>query len=113
MKQIVIVGLGLIGGSIAMALEGFEDYELVGVVRSDATRDYAVAHGVCDRITQDAGAVIPTADVVWLCQHPGGIAAFLNQYKDQFKAGALVTDVCGIKTEIGRASCRERVFRAV
>ena len=35
MKQIVIVGLGLIGGSIAMALEGFEDYELVGVVRSD------------------------------------------------------------------------------
>ena len=99
-KQIVIVGLGLIGGSLAMALKGFEDCELVGVVRSDATRDYAVEHGVCDRITQDAAEVLPTADVVWLCQHPGGIVAFLNQYKDQFKPGALVTDVCGIKTAI-------------
>lgn len=99
-KQIVIVGLGLIGGSLAMALKGFEDCELVGVVRSDATRDYAVEHGVCDRITQDAAEVLPTADVVWLCQHPGGIVSFLDQYKDQFKPGALVTDVCGIKTAI-------------
>lgn len=103
-KQIVIVGLGLIGGSIAMALKDFEDYELVGVVRSDSTRDYAVEHGVCDRITQDAAEVIPTADVVWLCQHPGGIVDFLNQYKDQFKPGALVTDVCGIKTAIMEAA---------
>ena len=30
-KQIAIIGLGLIGGSMAMALRGFEDYELVGV----------------------------------------------------------------------------------
>jgi prephenate dehydrogenase len=103
-KQIVIVGLGLIGGSIAMALKGFEDCELVGVVRSDATRDYAVEHGVCDRITQNAAEVIPTADVVWLCQHPGAIVDFLNQYKDQFKPGALVTDVCGIKTAIMEAA---------
>lgn len=103
-KQIVIVGLGLIGGSIAMALKGFEDCELVGVVRSDSTRDYAVEHGVCDRITQNAAEVIPTADVVWLCQHPGGIVDFLNQYKDRFKPGALVTDVCGIKTAIMEAA---------
>ena len=30
-KRIAIIGLGLIGGSMAMALKGFEDYEIVGV----------------------------------------------------------------------------------
>ena len=36
-KQIAIIGLGLIGGSMAMALRGFEDYELVGVDRDPDT----------------------------------------------------------------------------
>lgn len=105
MKQkIVIVGLGLIGGSLAMALEGFEDCELVGVVRSDATRDYAVAHRICHRITQDAGEVLPDADVVWLCLHPQGILDFMQEHRAEFKPGALVTDVCGIKTAIMEGS---------
>ena len=42
MKQrtIVIVGLGLIGGSLAAALKGFEDSYLIGVVRRQETADY-------------------------------------------------------------------------
>ena len=36
-KQILIVGLGLIGGSLALALREFEDYLVVGCVRSRAT----------------------------------------------------------------------------
>ena len=43
MKKILIVGLGLIGGSLAMALRGFEDFEVVGAVRSQATYDKAEA----------------------------------------------------------------------
>lgn len=99
-KQIVIVGLGLIGGSLAMALKGFEDYELVGVDCSEATLDYAREHGVCDRVVPDAAQVLPTADVVWLCQHPQGILDFMKEHRVQFKPGALVTDVCGIKSAI-------------
>lgn len=99
-KQIVIVGLGLIGGSLAMALEGFEDCELVGVVRSDSTRDYAVEHHVCHRVTRNAAEVLPTADVVWLCQHPQGILDFMAEHREEFKPGALVADVCGVKTAI-------------
>ena len=103
-KQIVIVGLGLIGGSLAMALKGFEDCELVGVERSEDARRYAEEHGVCDRVVRDADEVLPTADVVWLCLHPGGIVNFLERYRDQFKPGALVTDVCGVKTAIREAA---------
>lgn len=99
-KQIVIVGLGLIGGSLAMALEGFEGWELIGVDCAQATLDYARAHGVCDRVVSDAAEVLPQADVVWLCQHPQGILDFLEEHRAAFKPGALVTDVCGIKSAI-------------
>ena len=42
-KIIAVVGLGLIGGSVAAALRGFEDYEVVGVVRRQEAADYAMA----------------------------------------------------------------------
>ena len=46
MKQtMLIVGLGLIGGSLALALKGFEDFEIVGVDVSQPTLRYAAEHG--------------------------------------------------------------------
>ncbi len=99
-KTVAVVGLGLIGGSIAMALAGFEDYEIVGAVRSQSTYDFAVSHGVCDRVTMDAAQAVREADVVWLCLPPEAILDFLRDHRDDFKAGGVVTDVCGIKTAI-------------
>ncbi|MCC8181690.1 MAG: prephenate dehydrogenase/arogenate dehydrogenase family protein [Clostridiales bacterium] len=99
-KIIAVVGLGLIGGSLAAALRGFEDYTVVGVVRRQETADYAVSHEVCDRVTLDPMEVLPEADVVWLCMNPQGIVDYMARYRDVFRAGALVTDVGGIKTAI-------------
>ena len=99
-KTIVIVGLGLIGGSLAIALKGFEDYEIVGVDVSQPTLRFAAEHGVGDRVTGEAAEVIPGADVVVLALHPRGIVRFLEEHRDRFKPGALVTDVCGVKTAI-------------
>ena len=53
-KRIAIIGLGLIGGSMAMALKGFEDYEIVGVDRDPATLEFARTHGVADYLSTDA-----------------------------------------------------------
>ena len=75
--RVVIVGLGLIGGSLALALEGFEGYELVGVDVSQPTLRYASEHGVAHRLTDKAGTVIGEADVVMLALHPQGIVDFL------------------------------------
>ena len=72
-KTLVIVGLGLIGGSLALALKGFEDYEIVGVDVSQPTLRFASEHGVGDRVTEHADQVIPQADVVALALHPQGI----------------------------------------
>lgn len=103
-KTLVIVGLGLIGGSLALALKGFEDYEIVGVDVSQPTLRYAAEHGVGDRVTEYAAEVIPQADVVALALHPQGILDFLAAYREQFKPGALVWDVCGIKSAVLEAA---------
>ena len=99
-KTIVIVGLGLIGGSMAMALQGFEDYEVVGVDVSQPTLRFAAENHVADRVTEDAREALGQGDIVYLCLHPRGIVEFLERHRDHFKPGALVTDVCGVKTAI-------------
>lgn len=103
-KRILVVGLGLIGGSLAMALQGFEDFEVVGAVRSQATHDKAAAMGAADRLTFDPAAELPGADVVILCQDPAGIIAFLQEHRDRFKPGCLIWDVCGVKTAVMEAA---------
>lgn len=103
-KTIAVVGLGLIGGSIAMGLKGFEDYTVIGVDNNPATLDYAAEHCIADDITPDAAQAIRQADVVVLCLHPMGITAFLQEHRNDFKSGSLVCDVCGIKTAIMKAA---------
>ena len=103
-KTIAIIGLGLIGGSMAMALQGFEDYEVVGVDVSQPTLRFAAENHVADRVTDDPVSALARADVVFLCLHPKGIVEFLAAHRDHFKAGALVTDVCGVKEAVVRAA---------
>ena len=106
MKKILVVGLGLIGGSLAMALQGFEDFEVVGAVRSQSTFEKAQAKRAADRLTFDPAAELPGADVVVLCQDPAGIIAFLEEHRDRFKPGCLIWDVCGVKTAVMEAAGR-------
>lgn len=103
MKKLVLVGLGLIGGSMALAAKGFEDFEVIGVDVSEPTLRFAAEHGVGDVVTGDAG-IIAQADVTMLCLHPAGIVRFLKEHAGMFKPGSLVTDVCGIKTAIMEAA---------
>ncbi len=103
-KTIAVVGLGLIGGSMAMALHGFEEYEILGVDVSQPTLRYALEHGIVDRVSEDAAAALGEADVVFLCMHPQGIVNFLSEHREHFKAGAMITDVCGVKGAILEAA---------
>ena len=96
-KTIAVVGLGLIGGSMAMALEGFEGYRRLGVDVSQPTLRYAMEHGIVDQVTEDPHKALSVADVVILCMHPQGIVSFLQEYREDFRPGTLVTDVCGVK----------------
>lgn len=99
MKNIVIVGLGLIGGSLAMALKGFEGYTVVGVDTDSEVRRLAKERDI-DIVTDDTKSALEGGDVVFCCLHPRGIIRFLKEHRDHFKPGALVIDVCGVKTAV-------------
>ena len=95
MIDILIVGLGLIGGSYAKALHGFPNAEIYGVdidetVIRQAQKDGVIVNGDCD-----ADVFLPKMDVVILCVTPSVAVDFINT--KTFKQGALVTDVCGVK----------------
>ena len=99
-KTVVIVGLGLIGGSMAKAVRGFEGCSIVGVDVSQPTLRYAVENGIVDRAEPDPVRALAEGDLVFLCLHPQGIVDFMAEHRDHFKAGAMVTDVCGVKGAI-------------
>ena len=104
MKNIVIVGLGLIGGSIAAALRGFDGYTIIGVDTDSETREYAKDHGICDIVTDDTKSAVAKGDIVFLCLHPEGIVQLIRSHRDDFMPHSLITDVCGVKTAVMEAA---------
>lgn len=103
-KRIAVIGLGLIGGSMARALRGFEDFEVVGVDVSQPTLRYALEHEIVDRVEEDPRKALGEGDLVLLCLHPQGIVDFMARYREDFRPGSMVSDVCGIKGAILEAA---------
>ncbi len=96
MTNILVVGLGLIGGSFAKALCGFPNSRIFGADINQNVIDMAVHEGVISEGTTDADKLLDRMDVVILCITPKAAIDFINT--KSFKKGALVTDVCGVKS---------------
>ncbi|MCD8200925.1 MAG: prephenate dehydrogenase, partial [Clostridia bacterium] len=88
-KRILVAGLGLIGGSIALALKR-AGYAVYGWNRSKGPLDYALAHGVVD-----GGLDASEADIIFLCLPPKACVDFADTHG--IKKGAYVFDICGVK----------------
>ena len=95
MTNILIIGLGLIGGSLAKALVGFPDVCVYGVDLNENTLKSAENDGVIIKGYKNPDEILEDADVVFMCLTPEKAVNFINTKK--FKNGALVTDVCGVK----------------
>ena len=102
--RIMFIGLGLIGGSMALALRSYPDAELYAVDRDDHTRFEALGLGAVRAAWKDAGdAPLETMDVTVLCLHPEASAAFVAAHASRLKPGSLLTDVCGVKRPLHEA----------
>lgn len=93
--NILIVGLGIMGGSLAKALRGFKNCKIYGVNRSQSVIHQAMSEGVIDDGATTAERFLPLADLVIVCLYPNLTIDFINNNK--FKKGAVVTDICGVK----------------
>ncbi len=98
--KIAIIGLGIIGGSAAYALKGFKSGSIVGCDRNPRTREAALKAGAVDRVYSDAKDAIDRADLVILATYPDGIVNTVAENRACFKKGAVITDMCGVKTGI-------------
>ena len=102
--KIMIVGLGLIGGSMALALSGYPDAELYGVDSDEWTRFEALGrNAVRAAWPSSEEAPIGDMDVIVLCLHPQSAAEFVKAHASRIREGALLTDVCGVKKPLHEA----------
>lgn len=96
--NILFVGLGLIGGSMALALSGYPCAQLYAIEPDEHTRFEALGRGAVRAAWPCAkDAPIGDMDVVVLCLHPQACVDFIRAHASRIRPGALLTDVCGVK----------------
>ncbi|MCR4608039.1 MAG: prephenate dehydrogenase [Oscillospiraceae bacterium] len=96
-SNILIVGLGLMGGSYAMALKRL-GYHVTAISRRQETIDYAVEHGIIDCGSAEVdGKLIGEADAVIFALYPEVFKQWIRDNQHLLKPGALLTDVTGVK----------------
>lgn len=96
--KIVIVGLGLIGGSIAKAIKLNTDHAVFGIDTDEESLLDACSCGAIDG--KASPEELRTADMVYLCVYPETALRFAEEYGPQLKENCVLTDACGIKREI-------------
>jgi len=100
--QVTVVGLGLMGGSLAAALRG-QCPTVTGVARRAGTVDAALARSVVDRATVDLADGVSGADVVVLATPVRTILRQIAQIGPLLPGGCLLMDLGSTKTEIVNA----------
>ena len=100
-ERVALIGLGLIAGSISLALRrnGFSG-EVVGSARTEETRATAREIGLVDRVTETAREAADGADLVILCVPVGAMEAVTLEIAPVLKSGAIVSDVGSVKAAV-------------
>ncbi|BEV17007.1 prephenate dehydrogenase/arogenate dehydrogenase family protein [Herbaspirillum sp. DW155] len=116
-KKVVIFGVGLIGGSFALALRrAGQAAHIVGVGRSLASLERARALGIIDAIATDAAAAVPGADLILVAAPVAQTEAILASIKPHLDARAIVTDAGSTKSDVvaaARKALGERIAQFV
>ncbi len=104
-KKLVIFGVGLIGGSLAMALRsaGYCEH-IVGCSRSADNLQTAVDLGVIDEFSIDPSAAVKGADMIFLAVPIGAMRAVLEQIMPALEPDAILTDGGSAKTAVVEAA---------
>lgn len=102
-KHLAIVGLGLMGGSMALALRGCVE-TITGIDPNPQTRDYALRNGIVDRVVDDLQAGVREADVVVLAAPVRVILTMIrNRIGSYLRSNTLLIDIGSTKEDICNA----------
>ena len=99
-KKILIVGLGLLGGSYARVLKRF-GFHISAITKEQSSIDYALKENLIDEgSTELDKRIIGDADIVIFALYPHIFVEWIEQNQNLLKSGALITDVTGVKCNI-------------
>lgn len=99
-KKILIVGLGLLGGSYARVLKRF-GFHISAITLDQASIDYALRENIIDEGTTELDEkIIGNADLVIFALYPHVFVEWIENNQSLLKSGALITDVTGVKRSI-------------
>ena len=99
-KKILIVGLGLLGGSYARVLKRF-GFHISAITKEQSSIEYALKEHIIDEgTTQIDRKIIGEADVVIFALYPHIFVEWIEQNQELLKSGALITDVTGVKGNV-------------
>ncbi len=102
--RLAVIGVGLIGGSLALALkESGAVGEVVGCGRGKPNLEKALELGVIDRYVRDPAEAVKGADVVFLATPVQTLANVTRELLAGIKPGAIITDGGSVKGEVARA----------
>ena len=99
-KKILIVGLGLLGGSYARVLKRF-GFHISAITLDQSSIDYAIKENIIDEgSTELDKKIIGEADLVIFALYPHVFVEWIEKNQQLLKSGALITDVTGVKGSI-------------
>ena len=99
-KRILIVGLGLLGGSYARGLKRF-GFHISAITKEQSSIDFALKEGIIDEGSTEMNArMIGEADLVIFALYPHIFVEWIAENQGLLKSGALITDVTGVKRSI-------------
>lgn len=111
-ERLAVIGVGLIGGSLARALRAADQVgEVVGCGRSIENLELALDLGVIDRCTRDPAAAVRDADMVFLAVPLGAMRPTFERIKDALRPDAVITDGGSVKGSV--VADAEAVFGSV
>lgn len=98
-KKLAIIGLGLLGASLGLALAG-KNYKRIGWNRNSETLKKALASNVIDEAFEKIEDALAVADITILCLPIPQIIEYALRYSQCFKPGSLVSDIGSVKGRI-------------
>ena len=106
-----IVGLGIMGGSVAKAIRSNiignddKDGKIFALDKNNESLFAALTSGIIDRAftPSETKEMLNQADMIFVCLYPKATLEFIREHKADFKNGAIITDISGVKHELALA----------
>lgn len=99
-----IIGLGIMGGSIAKALRSSAapQDKIYALDKNNESLYAALTSGIIDKAftPSETNKMLADVDMLFVCLYPAATLEFFKQHKNDYKDGAIITDISGVKHEL-------------